>query len=519
MKNRFICFITLLFIIVTLIGTLASCTNKKIQVVDPEIQEEIDKKVIAASKIASMVMENNLEGAYFRMSGDFRTSLSYEMFIKNWESAVKDFGELKNFTVDTSEYSLLNFYKIIKIKYNFSNGTLVARYLFNSNNLQPSEVTFGGKESLITENVLPLKDLCADYFKFGCGISGYNEKSSALNVDKFMEIVEEQFSSCTSTNLMKPVYVLNQALCKNNLKNGIDEIGLDFSSINKTLNWCKEHKVSLRGHTLVWHSQTPDWFFKEDYESDGQYVSREVMIQRLDSFIGQYLTYVQTNYPGTVYCWDVVNEAVDPENGDSSTDFMCRIKNSNQPSGWYQTIGKDYPEVAFSIARKYADKDVKLFYNDYGAIGKTKRQYIYNLCKSLKEKNLIDGIGIQGYWDVKNPSLNEIETAINLYSELGLEIQLTEWTIPVASETEAGFIQQADRYASVLKLLQKLDTQGGGKADISCVSFFGLQDGFSLNVNDTNTSRLYDKDFNPKPVYYSIQDIFMLYYMEDWFEA
>ena len=107
MKNRFICFITLLFIIVTLIGTLASCTNKKIQVVDPEIQEEIDKKVIAASKIASMVMENNLEGAYFRMSGDFRTSLSYEMFIKNWESAVKDFGELKNFTVDTSEYSLL----------------------------------------------------------------------------------------------------------------------------------------------------------------------------------------------------------------------------------------------------------------------------------------------------------------------------------------------------------------------------------------------------------------------------
>lgn len=119
---------------------------------------------------------------------------------------------------------------------------------------------------------------------------------------------------------------------------------------------------------------------------------------------------------------------------------------------------------------------------------------------------------MQGYWDVKNPSLKDIEATINLYSELGLELQLTEWTIPVKSDSEDGFIQQAERYASVLKLLQKLDTQGGGNANITCVSFFGLQDGFSLNINDTNTSRLYDKDFNPKPVYYSIQDVFRLYY-------
>lgn len=502
-----------IFFMIVISSSFVACANKKNQLaVDTGLQSEIDKKVKSATSIASLIMDNNLEGAYYRMDGNYRNALSYGAFREMWEQAVKDLGKLKTFSVDTSEYSSLNFYKVIKIDYKFTAGTLVARYLFRSNGLMPSEFTLGGKSSLVTENVPPLKDLCSDYFKFGCGISGYNEKSSALNVDRFMEIVEEQFSSCTSTNLMKPVYVLNQNLSKNNLKNGIDEPGLDFSSINRTLDWCMEHKVALRGHTLVWHSQTPDWFFREDFESDGEYVSRDVMIHRLDSFIGQYLTYVQTNYPGTVYCWDVVNEAVDPEKGDSSTDFMCRIENSTKDSGWYQTIGKDYPEIAFSIARKYADKDVKLFYNDYGAIGKTKRQLIYNLCKSLKEKNLIDGIGMQGYWDIKNPSLKDIEDAINLYSELGLEIQLTEWTIPVNSETEDGFIQQAERYASVLKLLQKLDTQGGGKADITCVSFFGLQDGFSLNINDTNTSRLYDKDFNPKPVYYSIQDAFMLYF-------
>lgn len=497
-----------------LIGvTFISCASKKVQVVKEQgLQSEIDKKVTAATNIALLIKDKNFEGAYYRMNGDFRASLSYGTFLQNWETAAKDLGQLEAFAVDTSEYSSLNFYKVIKIDYQFTDGNLTARYLFKSNDLLPSELILGGKLTLLTETDYPLKDLCNDYFKFGCGISGYNEKSSALNVDRFMEIVEAQFSSCTSTNLMKPVYILNQNLSKKNLKAGIDEPGLDFSSINRTLDWCMKHKVALRGHTLVWHSQTPDWFFKEGYESDGEYVSRDVMIHRLDSFICQYLTYVQTNYPGTVYCWDVVNEAVDPENGDPTTNFMCRIKNSTQPSGWYQTIGKDYPEVAFSIARKYADKDVKLFYNDYGAVGKTKRQYIYNLCKSLKEKNLIDGIGMQGYWDVKNPSLNDIETAINQYSELGLELQLTEWTIPAASETEAGFIQQAERYASVLRLLQKLDTQGGGNANITCVSFFGLQDGFSLNINDTNTSRLYDKDFNPKPVYYSIQDVFKLYY-------
>lgn len=510
MKKK-ICFICC-FCIFLVSTTFLSCASQRNQKTSSVINPEIDKKVTAARNIALQIMDSNFEAAYYRMNVDFRASLPYGTYLQNWELAAKDLGKLESFAVDTSEYSSLNFYKVIRIDYQFSEGTLVARYLFKENDLLPSEVTLGGKSFLSLEKQPPLKDLCSPYFKFGCGISGYNEKSSALNVDRFMELVEEQFSSCTSTNLMKPVYVLNQKQSQKNLKESNGEPGLDFSSINRTLSWCMEHKVPLRGHTLVWHSQTPDWFFKEGYRSEGEYVSRNVMISRLDSFIEQYLTYVQTNYPGTVYCWDVVNEAVDPENGDSSTDFMCRINNSKQPSGWYQTIGKDYPEVAFSIARKYADENVKLFYNDYGTIGKTKRQYIYNLCKSLKEKNLIDGIGMQGYWDVKNPSLQNIEDAINQYSELGLELQLTEWTIPVNSETESGFIQQAERYASVLKLLQKLDTQGGGKANITCVSFFGLQDGFSLNINDTNTSRLYDKDFNPKPVYYSIQDAFKLYY-------
>jgi GH35 family endo-1,4-beta-xylanase len=42
--------------------------------------------------------------------------------------------------------------------------------------------------------------------------------------------------------------------------------------------------IPLRGHTFVWYSQTPDWFFRENF-GGGNYVSKDVMDQRLESFI------------------------------------------------------------------------------------------------------------------------------------------------------------------------------------------------------------------------------------------
>lgn len=500
-----------------LTAVLLSCastakTSGKAEKPNAAEQEEINKKVTATNKIANLIKDGNIEGAYYRMDENFRYETSYADFEASWNKVSEGLGNVKDFKIDTSEYNSLSYYKDVKVIFSLENGNVTARYLYKSTNLIPMDVIFGNSDAEISSEIVPLKDLCKDYFKLGCGITGATLQGSAVRVPDFMNIVKDEFSSCTSTNLMKPAYVLNQTMSTRNAAKGINEPGLEYTSVEKTLTWCKENGVPLRGHTLVWHTQTPEWFFREDFKNDGAYVSREVMIERLDSFIKQYLTYIQDNYPGVVYCWDVVNEAVDPDRGDTSSDFMCRKENDNHPNGWYMTIGKDYPEVAFTIARKYAAKDVKLIYNDYGTISKKKSECIYNLCKSLKEKGLIDGIGLQGYWDVKNPTLKEIETAINKYAELGLEIQITEWSIPARTETEEGFNEQAERYASVFKLLKKLDTQGGGNANITCVSFFGVQDRFVLNQNDTNNTRLYDHDFERKPVYYSIQDVFKLYY-------
>ena len=360
-----------------------------------------------------------------------------------------------------------------------------------------------------------LKDSNKDYFKIGAGIYGSTIDNCAINSPEHMIVAKKHFNSVTMTNLMKPSYLLDQRQSIDNSSSGIEDPGLTFNTIDKTLQWCQDNDVQMRGHTLVWHNQTPDWFFKEGYKSDGELVDRETMEYRLESFIQQYLAYVQENYPGVVYCWDVVNEAVEPSElmGDKDSFFYCRTKHGDDlPNLWYEVIGEDYVELAFTYARRYADEDVALIYNDYGTFDTKKLENIYKLCDHLNQKGLIDGIGMQGYWGISSPDLGTLKTAINKYAELGLEIHITELSIDAGDTSEEAFIEQGNRYASIMRLLQTLDTDGGGKANITSLTFFGLMDGFMLYDNDTNTSRLFDKDLQKKPAFNHIMETFNIFY-------
>lgn len=472
----------------------------------------LDKQIFAINTISKMVSENNLEGALYRMATSYRNSHPYAEFKTMWQDMTDGFGSIKDFTVNTENYGKLKFYKFIDVEYNFESAALNARYLFSGTAVTPVDIEFSTSKPKTIKDVgdAPLKDIFADYFKIGCGLNGAVLESSAITKPEVMALAAKEFSSATMTNLMKPVYVLNQQESMKNYAAGKKEPVLSYEKIDATLKFCMENNLPVRGHTLVWHTQTPDWFFMEGYKNDGKLVGRKEMIMRMESFIRQYMTYVQETYPNTVYCWDVVNEAVDPADGDENSLFKCRMKNSNSEVLWYKTIGEDYPELAFKFARQYAAPGVKLFYNDYGTIDSAKQMCIYNLCSDLKRKNLIDGIGLQGYWDINNPTLEQIENAINIYAELDLEIQLTEWSISAKDDSETAFNEQAERYASVFKLLQKLDTQGGGKANITCVSTFGVIDGF--NPGDKTNSRLFYNNLEPKPVYKAIRDTGLLYY-------
>ncbi|SHN58955.1 endo-1,4-beta-xylanase [Butyrivibrio hungatei DSM 14810] len=351
----------------------------------------------------------------------------------------------------------------------------------------------------------PLKDLCSDYFTLGVGINGSSLENQTLNIPHYMEMCEYHFNSCTMTNLMKSCYILDQFGSQANLKDGNEEPALNFASIDPTLKWCQEHGMKMRGHTLVWHTQAPNWFFREGYTDEGEYVDKDTMLLRMESYIKQLVTHVQEEYPGVVYCWDVVNEAVEPDACDPDSFFKCRVKTGDEPNPWYETIGEDYVEMAFTYARKYVTDGAKLFYNDYNTYQEPKTEGIYALCSRLKEKGLIDGIGMQGYWGIDYPKDEAIKKAIEKFSELDLEIHVTELSIGIDNETDALIEKQGERYGEVFKLLHDMDKEAGGPANITNVTLFGLVDHY--RDGDTTNTRIFDMNYDPKPAYFKIKEV------------
>ena len=350
-----------------------------------------------------------------------------------------------------------------------------------------------------------LKDLCQNYFTLGVGINGSTVQNQTLNIPEYKELSLKHFNSCTMTNLMKSCYILDQMGSQESLKSGDGSPALNFFSIDPTLEWCQETGMKMRGHTLVWHTQAPEWFFREGYTDDGEYVDKETMSKRMESYIQQLLTHVQENYPGVIYCWDVVNEAVDPESADPDSDFKCRTECGGAPNPWYETIGPEYVELAFTYARKYADSDVKLFYNDYNTFQVPKTEGIYNLCSGLKEKGLLDGIGMQGYWGIDYPQISEIKTAMEKFASLDVEIQITELSVGVEEETDEWFEKQADKYEEIFKMIYEMDSDNGGPANITNVTLFGLVDHY--RQEDTTNTRIFNKDYEPKPSYFKIKAV------------
>lgn len=357
-----------------------------------------------------------------------------------------------------------------------------------------------------TEEVF-LKDLCSNYFSLGVGINGSTLQNLTTYDEEYMALVKKHFNSVTMSNLMKSCYILRQEESRESA-DGMPV--LDFSTIDDTLQWCMDNGVKMRGHTLVWHTQAPGWFFREGYEDNGGYVDKETMLARMESYIRQMLEHVQEKYPGVVYCWDVVNEAVDPDRGDPATDFSCRKELDGEDNPWYMTIGPEYVEYAFTYARKYAAEDVKLFYNDFNTYESKKSGYIYKLCESLKEKGLIDGIGMQGYWGLDYPKISAITGTITYFAQLGLEIQITELSVGVEEETLEQFEKQARRYKEIFMNLKLKDTAGGGSADITNVTFFGLKDHYT--PGDKTNARLFDENNQPKPAFEAVKSTLQLLY-------
>ncbi len=358
-------------------------------------------------------------------------------------------------------------------------------------------------------------------------------------------LIEKHFNAVTLGNELKPdaLFGYSNGRCPGTEEaelNGktITVPKLDYSRAEKVLNviynWNQEHPedfIKVRGHVLVWHSQTPEWFFHEDYDKNKDYVTPEEMNIRLEWFIKtvlEHFTGEDSKYKGMFYGWDVVNEAVSDAGGYRTDKVNASEPLSNDTHGsnssWWRVYqSNEYIINAFRYANKYAPADVELYYNDYNEAVMTKMAGIVDLINAVKsaEGTRLDGMGMQGHYNNSDPQMTQFRIAVKKYCEAAGSVMITEWDLKASSSydgTEATradeYSRQAFRYLNLYKALVELKQEG---YDVSGMTMWGSVDKYSWlqsrsNVgggatgNQTQCPLLFDNDYNAKPCFWAFVD-------------
>lgn len=333
-------------------------------------------------------------------------------------------------------------------------------------------------------------------FKIGVALNRFQVSGE---VPEATPLIKKHFNSITPENLLKWERVNPEP---NQYDFGAADAFVEFGELNN---------MFIVGHTLVWHSQIPDWVFETE---NGEEIGREALLQRMKDHIDS----VAGRYRGRIDAWDVVNEAVLDEGG-------------FRQSKWHQIIGEGYVHKAFQYAHD-TDPEAELYYNDYNLWMPEKRQSTITLIKKLLENNVpIHGIGMQAHLKVDTPPVEMIEKSILAFSELGLKVMITELDIDLLPREEQVNIEipedgpipevlnpyaislpdsmqqkLADRYVALFELFKKHSDK------IDRVTFWGLHDGQSWLNNfpirrRTNYPLLFDREYEPKPALRAVLDV------------
>jgi len=260
----------------------------------------------------------------------------------------------------------------------------------------------------------PLRAAIAPYGRFIGSAAAYKPLQSDPGYASFLG---EQFSMLTPENALKFEVV--------HPRRGDGAGSYDFTQGDAIVAFAATHDMKVRGHTLVWQNQVPDWVI-QPFPSDAE----------LAAILKGHVAAVVGHYRGKLYSWDVVNEAV--------------FSDGSLRSTLWSSLGPDYAANAFRWARA-ADPSAKLFYNDYGAESDSaKADGIYAFVKDLKSRGApIDGVGFQMHLDATK-SYGDFAALLRRFADLGLEVQITE--LDVKNDGSAAQLQaQADLYAKALK--------------------------------------------------------------------
>ena len=325
-----------------------------------------------------------------------------------------------------------------------------------------------------------LKASYEEYMKIGGCMS-----SSMLGNTKMRQIAKENFNSITAENEAKPEQVLDQAAMQQ--LEDKTQVVIKTAPFEKLYNWCEAHHIGVRHHTLVWYSQTPAWFFTEDY-GNGAQVSRATMLARMENFIKVTFQTLNDRWPGLVYAVDVANEEI--ENGGAGY---------NKNNKWYDTIGDDFVYQAFKFASQYKGEDQDLYYNDYACDYNTSNcEFALNgfLKKAIEEK-LVDGFGLQAHIDCDN--IRQTIANAKLIKEAGLKCQLTEIDITTGS-SESDYQKQKTAYKDLMAAI--LEGNDKEEMDVNAFIVWGITDDTSWKRGQNPL--LFTSSYAKKPAYYGL---------------
>jgi len=270
----------------------------------------------------------------------------------------------------------------------------------------------------------------------------------------------------------------------------------NFGPADALVDFAEQHRMSVTGHTLVWHQQTPDWVFQDN---DGKPATRETVLLRLRGHIGA----VMGHYRGRVHGWDVVNEAI----GTGKDEWL-------RDSPWLRALGEDYVEQAFRLARE-ADPGAELYYNDYSLEEPVKRDKAVRLIKHLQERGVhIDGIGLQGHFTLKSVNVDEMAKTIETFAAMGLRVNISELDMSLYTYGDLKnrypggappelLAEQAGKYAALFKVFV------AHRDSIDRITFWGVHDGLSwtnyMPVKDRpDYPLLFDRTGKPKPAFSAV---------------
>ena len=384
-------------------------------------------------------------------------------------------------------------------------------------------------------------------------IAGTAIMLSEISDDTLMELVEKHFNAVTFGNELKPDALFNYQIDGNSVPTKtitfegeelqvpvVNDAGdsLDFSRADamadKILEWNNAHpdqKIRIRGHVLVWHSQTQEWFFHENYDITKPYVNKETMNRRLEWFISSVFDHyfgeaANGKYDGLFYGWDVVNEAVigNTYRTDkvSAAESLSEIRHGNNSSWWHVYESNEFIINAFKYANKYAPANVELYYNDFGETDNTKCEGIVKLINDVKsaEGTRLDAFGMQAHYNVDGFSAAQFKSVAKKYAQAAGKVQLTELDFKASSTydgtaatKESEYTKMAYCHKNLYEAIKALKAEG---ANVSGLTVWGVIEPNSWLHSQSNLGGgasgsaqcplLFDGNYKAKPAYWAYVD-------------